>query len=402
MKGYIAGVTNPMFQQHENWWDVLCVLDLPNQTAQVITVDDRKTEEGPVKGPPGAFGANNSKLNLSAAEEAPHYPGDLRFIQGVLSGIQAQLDEDWVRQQFYDLTMSLLHLAMDKTALLNPYRLDDKHLKFAEANLNRLTTLEMSSEVRDMPKHFWVWSELDSPLTELLPQTINTEAENSWTVGEEAGIVPSMQLPSLLATDVEAKASIRESSSMSNLSHKSGDAFNGLSLKTKLMQLKLDASLTQVVEVEQIIRTAERYLITESAIQGLIVLFPESQGGLAPFAAGLFHASPVIRQSIVILLDRVKSFPSTKAAFDRLNSFMLSAYQRQKKKLEDGVLDEEIRLHEMKDGSDAGYEPISPLPEAQEEGGISSFLQQTLNMLNDDGEANSDDGDNEPQIELIH
>eukprot|EP01035_Chromulina_nebulosa_P019485 gene19485-25371_t len=31
--GYIAGATNPMFQQKDTWWDLLCILDLPNNTA---------------------------------------------------------------------------------------------------------------------------------------------------------------------------------------------------------------------------------------------------------------------------------------------------------------------------------------------------------------------------------
>ena len=30
--GYIAGVTNPMFEQHEEWWDILC--DIP--TGRVV------------------------------------------------------------------------------------------------------------------------------------------------------------------------------------------------------------------------------------------------------------------------------------------------------------------------------------------------------------------------------
>jgi len=42
------------------------------------------------------------------------------------------------------------------------------------------------------------------------------------------------------------------------------------------------------------------------------------------------------------------------------------------------------------------------VPEVQT--GITSFLQQTLSMLNDEAEANSDDGDGdiEQPIELIH
>ncbi len=30
VEGYIAGVTNPMFQSHTEWWDVMCQLDIPN------------------------------------------------------------------------------------------------------------------------------------------------------------------------------------------------------------------------------------------------------------------------------------------------------------------------------------------------------------------------------------
>ncbi len=30
VEGYIAGVTNPVFESHPEWWDVMCQLDLPN------------------------------------------------------------------------------------------------------------------------------------------------------------------------------------------------------------------------------------------------------------------------------------------------------------------------------------------------------------------------------------
>ncbi len=38
VEGYIAGVTNPMFQAHPEWWDIMCQLDLPNGCVEVLCV----------------------------------------------------------------------------------------------------------------------------------------------------------------------------------------------------------------------------------------------------------------------------------------------------------------------------------------------------------------------------
>jgi Stabilization of polarity axis len=34
-------VTNPMFESHAGWWDLLCQLDLPNGTGTVLTADEK-------------------------------------------------------------------------------------------------------------------------------------------------------------------------------------------------------------------------------------------------------------------------------------------------------------------------------------------------------------------------
>lgn len=38
-KSFVAGVTNPMFQSHSEWWDVLCQLDLPNGSGTVVLAE---------------------------------------------------------------------------------------------------------------------------------------------------------------------------------------------------------------------------------------------------------------------------------------------------------------------------------------------------------------------------
>ncbi|CAN0181531.1 unnamed protein product, partial [Ectocarpus fasciculatus] len=43
---YVAGVTNPMFETHPEWWDVLCQLDLPNGSGTVITAEEMFSDGG--------------------------------------------------------------------------------------------------------------------------------------------------------------------------------------------------------------------------------------------------------------------------------------------------------------------------------------------------------------------
>lgn len=43
---YVAGVTNPMFEAHPEWWDVLCQLDLPKGSGHVVFAEDVATDGG--------------------------------------------------------------------------------------------------------------------------------------------------------------------------------------------------------------------------------------------------------------------------------------------------------------------------------------------------------------------
>ena len=42
---FIAGVTNPMFEAHPEWWDVLCQLDLPKGSGTVITSEEMSHDD---------------------------------------------------------------------------------------------------------------------------------------------------------------------------------------------------------------------------------------------------------------------------------------------------------------------------------------------------------------------
>ncbi|CAN0141396.1 unnamed protein product, partial [Discosporangium mesarthrocarpum] len=55
--GFVAGVTNPMFEARAEWWDLLCQLDLPNGTGNVTTSDERSSADpGRPRTSPGGGG----------------------------------------------------------------------------------------------------------------------------------------------------------------------------------------------------------------------------------------------------------------------------------------------------------------------------------------------------------
>ncbi|CAE7491469.1 mesA [Symbiodinium microadriaticum] len=104
--GFIAGATNPMFQQHNTWWDLLCVLDLPNKRGVVQTAEEHRAEEAAQKG-------KQYTPLPRPLEDTVHESADAKFISFVLSGLEARLGEEWVKTQFYEYTHEILMQAWD-------------------------------------------------------------------------------------------------------------------------------------------------------------------------------------------------------------------------------------------------------------------------------------------------
>eukprot|EP01112_Ceratiomyxa_fruticulosa_P006401 TRINITY_DN171_c0_g1_i4.p1 TRINITY_DN171_c0_g1~~TRINITY_DN171_c0_g1_i4.p1 ORF type:complete len:741 (+),score=159.44 TRINITY_DN171_c0_g1_i4:381-2603(+) len=85
--GYVTGVTNPMFEEHPEWWDILCNI----QTGKVTL---------------------NPKLVTEEPDKWSLY--DTKFIQEVTSTINAHYGEDKVRSLFQDYTQHLADMTMDE------------------------------------------------------------------------------------------------------------------------------------------------------------------------------------------------------------------------------------------------------------------------------------------------
>lgn len=109
--GFIAGVTNPTFENHPEWWDVLC--DLPSGRVKISS----KIEAAPVTEGMVYFQQQNpgqsSLVNVSSStsSSSPDLTGDQAFIGDVLKSIAARHGERVVRAKWRDWVVKFTRVA---------------------------------------------------------------------------------------------------------------------------------------------------------------------------------------------------------------------------------------------------------------------------------------------------
>lgn len=395
MPGYIAGVTNPMFQQHDSWWDLLCVLDLPNNTGHIYSAEERRSQDsskggaGRMTPPPNHVTKGNNKHAVSY-EDMPHYSVDNKFIKAVLSGINAQIGEDWVRQQFYDHTSNILHLALDQdqNILQHNHKLSAVQRKFAEQNAARVKLIRQSAEFVELASHPWVWcADKDSAEKEHLHSQANSAANSTANSPAGSPLVPSTMsasmataaalrapapqpspprkglrgskvAPAISTSSSDLSAELAEDKQASRVGATAEDNKEQemvsianpargvksiwLLLRSYVRKLQLESGLNAIDETQLYYQQLEQYLRSEGSLQALLTLLPQSKGGLLPIATGLFHKSPLVRLHASRILQRIQQFPSTKAAYKSLEGYFHTAYERQHTKDLDGTLQNEI------------------------------------------------------------
>ena len=90
------------------WWDMLCVLNLPEGSGQCFTPeekakdDERRNKKSAAPPPPSALAPEESSDDRNEAKRL-----DAVFISKVLSA--TMLGEEWVRSMFRDFTTQVMN-----------------------------------------------------------------------------------------------------------------------------------------------------------------------------------------------------------------------------------------------------------------------------------------------------
>ena len=106
--GFIAGVTNPTFENHPEWWDILC--DLPTGRIKISS----RIESSPVTEGLAYFQQQNPTLaNIAAGStnNTQDLTGDAAFMTDVQKGIAARHGERVIRAKWRDWVVKFTRVA---------------------------------------------------------------------------------------------------------------------------------------------------------------------------------------------------------------------------------------------------------------------------------------------------
>jgi hypothetical protein len=160
--GFIAGVTNPTFENHPEWWDVLC--DLPSGRVKI----SNKIEPAPLSEGLYSFQSQNpmyaNAVNGTMANAGSDLTGDIAFMNDVLRSIAARHGEGVIRAKWRDWVEKFTRIsaAFEESV----YGASALHIGVEEA--------EPGNE--NVSGHGYVWSDESSKLRELAAGVHRIEA----------------------------------------------------------------------------------------------------------------------------------------------------------------------------------------------------------------------------------
>ena len=327
VKGHIAGVTNPVFEGNSNWWDLLCNLD----TGKVQTAAEYARAKA-------AQSSSSSPSRAAAhAHEIPegnaHENIDRVFIERVLGGARLRFGERWVRAQFRDFTQRLMDLAFAESAIIV-----DRSSAEDGGRDRMLTGSEICVAAGERRRGSIVGQVVRGKRPSIVSCGVEGPRITAWqTTSSFKNMARYRDLRNGLwhrESADENERHIMRSLSIVSQARRIKSAWDvrrndGLNLRRCLRRLQCAPPDLTEDERLQIYRALEQSLRTEMELNELLVLLPESQGGLLCLAMGLLNRSEQIRVLTASLLQRLESIPSTRIAVNNLNFFLQSAYNRQ-------------------------------------------------------------------------
>ncbi|POS86228.1 spindle pole body interacting protein, partial [Erysiphe pulchra] len=289
--GFLAGVTNPAFECHPEWWDVLC--DIPSGRIKISS----KIEAAPL-----TEGLRNFKLqnptfaNIigSSSLLASDPNGDNAFMNDVTRSIVARHGEAVIRAKWHDWVrkFSRVAAAFEETV-------------YGASSL--CINVDVSEGLSELISgHGYVWPDETSKMKELA-----------------AGIYR-----------IEGWRNTRSYVSFKNdlarvYSHRPVKTLDLNYLHDRLRMTKLSTKSSR-----EIYMTLAKHTNSYDEICQLLTVVPENHAGLFYVALGLFHKDKDVRYKIVELLTRIGEHEAGRHWWKSLSNFEKLAFYRLRREAE--------------------------------------------------------------------
>ncbi|KAI5267083.1 spindle pole body interacting protein [Aureobasidium subglaciale] len=332
--GFIAGVTNPAFATHTQWWDLMC--DLPTGRLRISPkIEQAPLTEGVLffqqngQGVPQPYNAPGIVSSAGTATGAgmggfPSIPsgagdptGDVAFMSSVLASIAERRGEGAVRSKFrlwvlkfIRITASFEELVYGASAIFAYYP-PGSPVSPSTATMDfpsPMTVLGAAFEDPAVAGHGFVWPSQEAKMRELAANATRIEG---WT--KTRSYYNFIQ-------DFSVMFSLRPIQDL-DLQH----------LHDRLMKLRMgaDASASIYLALCARLKTYEQInqLLSVFAY-GSTAVMNDRQNGMFYLALGLMHPRLDVRESVAELVDRIRVHEAGRHFWAALGRFEQAAFDR--------------------------------------------------------------------------
>ncbi|KAI7900700.1 docking domain of Afi1 for Arf3 in vesicle trafficking-domain-containing protein [Cokeromyces recurvatus] len=296
--GFIAGVTNPTYEEHTSWWDVLC-----NISTGKITVSEHIQTTGRKQSMALTEDILTHHRNSSLTTSMHYRSGagidekrggggggvvedsNVEFMNDVIASIQAHYGETSIRAKFQDYIYRFVRLAA-----------------LYEEQVYGQTNIIWSTKKMSILGYGPVFQDESSKQRELCA---NAQRIEGWR------------------QTISYKYYQRDFNYWKQHSCiKDLDVYNQINKLKKLKQIPDQ-------EIASIYEAFLNNIITHRQMIEFLSFLPQHQGGLSPLGIGLFHSNPLIRRQAVDLFRRLERNPVGIKFIQNLSKFQRIAYERQ-------------------------------------------------------------------------
>ncbi|OJJ39768.1 hypothetical protein ASPWEDRAFT_736646 [Aspergillus wentii DTO 134E9] len=297
--GFIAGVTNPTFANHPEWWDLLC--DLPTGRMKIST----HIEPAPVTEGLLYFQQQSSFIPNSVSQSNTDPSGDNLFMDDIHRSITNRYGENSIRAKWraYITKFVRVAAAFEETVFgaSNLYIIGpDEELSPDSPSGHQADPLDPTT----LRGHGYVWADEMSKQRELAASVSRIEG---WrTTRSYYSFIQDIAAMYFPARPIEKP----------DLHHH----------HDRLRTLKLSHADAGAIYI------AFAHAVKDYAgICQLLTVTPESQAGLFYLSMGLFHPNVTVREATVDLLDRIAVHPAGRHFWSQLGRFAKLGYFRVKR-----------------------------------------------------------------------
>ena len=346
--GFIAGVTNPAFANHHEWWDLLC--DLPTGRMKISS----KLEAAPVtegllyfqqQNPSFTAMMSNSNANTDAT-------GDTAFMEDIMRSIAARRGESAIRSKFAAYITKFTRIAAAfEESVYGASALYVMSLGEAELDISS-PAVEQTSDSKKEPStsqeamaglkgHGYVWPNDEMKHRELAASVSRIDGwRNTRSYKTFISDLASSRCGSALSPTSPSRTK-------GKLPRPNIDVYHALCRLRILRLLPAEAGAIYLV--------LSSFCTDYDSILELLELTPMSEAGLFYITLGLFHEERIVREAVVMLLERIRNHECGRHFWNRVGGWANMGFQRAWQEREARLVDRDSdRTVDTQSGSGLG------------------------------------------------